>query len=54
MLATQKYVLRFTVLNPPYAATKNFLLSVDEVGTVKDMANVVTSLTTNPIALTSD
>ena len=29
MIATKKYVLRFSVLNPPYQATKNFLLWVD-------------------------
>lgn len=32
-IAGQKYVLRFSVLNPPYVATKNILLWVDSNGT---------------------
>lgn len=54
MITGQKYVLRFTVLNPPYQATKNFLLWVDTLGTTHDMANVVTQVSTTPITITTD
>jgi len=54
LLLGQKYVLRFTVLNPPYQATKNFLLWVDSVGSTYDMATLVSSVSTLPITVTTD
>jgi hypothetical protein len=53
LILNQKYVLRFTVLNPPYKKiNKNFLLWSDGVGTIYDTVNVVTSLSTTPISIT--
>ena len=55
MIATQKYVLRFSVLNPPYEASANFLLWVDHVGTAFDMATVVTpAVSTSRISILED
>jgi hypothetical protein len=51
LVMNQKYVLRLTVLNPPYEATKNFLLWSDAVGSTYDTVNVITSLTTTPISI---
>lgn len=52
MIDTNIYVLRFNVLNPPYKAVKNLLLWIDEVGTGKDMGNVVQKVETDSIAIT--
>lgn len=53
MIGGQKYVLRLSVLNPPYQATKNIMLWVDSNGTSQDMANIVGQLQTQPITITS-
>jgi hypothetical protein len=50
----QFYVLRFTVLNPPYQSpplggVRNFMLWSDAVGNAYDTVNVVPSLSTTPI-----
>ncbi len=55
MLANEKYVIRFSILNPPYQASKNFLLWVDSVGSTYDMANIINpAVTTNPITITEE
>ncbi len=54
MKTATKYVLRFSILNPPYQAIKNLLLWVDNNGTSQDMANIVTQFSTQPITITSD
>lgn len=54
LVAGKKYVLRFSVLNPPYQGTKNMMLWVDSNGTTQDMANIVSQLATQPITITTD
>lgn len=46
--------MRFSVLNPPYVATKNIMLWVDSTGTSQDMANIVSQLSTQPITIAYD
>ncbi len=54
MNAGEQYVLKLTVLNPPYQTIKNLLIWVDNNGTNLDTANIVTQLQTQPITITSD
>jgi len=54
LIAGKKYVLRFSVLNPPYQASKNIMLWADSNGTSQDMANIVNQLSTQPITITED
>jgi hypothetical protein len=54
MTINDTYVIKLSILNPPYFDFTNLLIWVDDVGSEKDMANIVGPLMTKAITISED